>query len=465
MRKIIIFLVISFFSVSSLSAKDVKATINYLLFSIPKETNYIEFQCLLIGSSIEYAPINDSSYQGRVNLTVILSPIDTGGQTITRKYSFITDTYPDSVSATKDNLYNLLRIPIANGEYLMKIIINDSNNKASTPLTYEQKLIMDYQPNSVSISDVQLISNLTIADNGSAFTKHNIDFIPYFSFFYPENITQLIFMTEIYNTDKIQQDSFVYRCYLSNNGSDYPLDNKYLRQKKCKKTDMHVILHSFDIDSLPSGNYHLTIEIFSVDDSLLTSKNLFFQRSNPDMSKKTDDIMSNIEKVSLDTLLLYLDYIYVIADSKEKEFIRQAKKHTYEELDAFFATFWTKRYYENPLQAWYSYYRNVMIVNNSYSTNTIKGYRTDRGYVFLKYGPPNEIEKHPFTQEYYPYEIWYYYNTANQNNVYFIFYSRDLVTSLYELIHSTARDEIYDPRWKLTLKAKDARPASIEDTE
>ena len=236
---------------------------------------------------------------------------------------------------------------------------------------------MDYQPNSVSISDVQLISNLTIADNGSAFTKHNIDFIPYFSFFYPENITQLIFMTEIYNTDKIQQDSFVYRCYLSNNGSDYPLDNKYLRQKKCKKTDMHVILHSFDIDSLPSGNYHLTIEIFSVDDSLLTSKNLFFQRSNPDMSKKTDDIMSNIEKVSLDTLLLYLDYIYVIADSKEKEFIRQAKKHTYEELDAFFATFWTKRYYENPLQAWYSYYRNVMIVNNSYSTNK-KRHRTDK---------------------------------------------------------------------------------------
>ena len=77
---------------------------------------------------------------------------------------------------------------------------------------------------------------------------------------------------------------------------------------------------------------------------------------------------------------------------------------------------------------------------------------------------PNEIEKHPL-QEYDPYEIWYYYNTANQNNVYFIFYSRDLVTSLYELIHSTARDEIYDPRWKLTLKAKDARPASIEDTE
>lgn len=106
-----------------------------------------------------------------------------------------------------------------------------------------------------------------------------------------------------------------------------------------------------------------------------------------------------------------------------------------------------------------------MIVNNSFSTLKIKGYKSDRGYVFLKYGPPNEIEKFPFTQQYYPYEIWHYYSTNNQYNVDFIFYSRDLVTNFYQLIHSTAKDELYDPRWKLKLKAKDSLPISIEETE
>ncbi len=467
MRRTIIFIFIFLSSLSSLFAQDIKATINYLLFSVPKETNYIELQCLIIGNSIRYVPVNDLSYQGRVNLTIALSSTEMEEQFIERRYSFITNVYPDSISATKDNIYNLLRIPIANGEYTMKITIIDSNNTASTPLIYEQKLIIDYQENTVSISDIQLISNLTFADNNSVFTKHNIDFIPYFSFFYPENISKLIFMTEIYNTDyfKCAQDSFVYRCYISNAENISPLSNKYLRERKCKKTDLYVILHTFDIDSLPSGNYNLNIDIFSSNDSLLTSKNLFFQRSNPDMDTERNELVLNTEKVSLDTLLLYLDYIYVIADDKEKELIRNAKKYTYDELDAFFAVFWTKRRSDNPLQAWYDYYKNVMIVNNSYSSNTIKGYRTDKGYVFLKYGSPSEIEKYPFTQEYYPYEIWYYYATANQNNVYFIFYSRDLVTNLYELIHSTARDEIYDPRWKLTLKAKDARPISIEETE
>ncbi|MDY0016185.1 MAG: hypothetical protein RBS13_08250, partial [Bacteroidales bacterium] len=71
----------------------------------------------------------------------------------------------------------------------------------------------------------------------------------------------------------------------------------------------------------------------------------------------------------------------------------------------------------------------------------------------------------PYTQQYYPYEIWYYYSTYNQYNINFIFYNRDLVTNFYQLIHSTAKDEIYDPRWKLKLKAKDSLPTSIEDTE
>ena len=183
------------------------------------------------------------------------------------------------------------------------------------------------------------------------------------------------------------------------------------------------------------------------------------------MVKGTNIQNNEHTQIALDTLYLYLDYIYVIANDDEKRFIREAKKHTYEELDGFFATFWMKRYPSNPLQAWYEYYRNVMIANNSYSSLTFKGYQTDRGYVFLKYGAPSEIEKFPFTKEYYPYEIWYYYNTNNQNNIYFIFYSRDLVTNLYQLIHSTAKDELYDPRWKLILKAKDARPISIEETE
>lgn len=464
MRKKIILLFLCFSPIIYLYSGNLKVNINYLLFSIPDDTNYIEFQCLIFGNTLNYIVNEDNKHQGQINFEIILEPCDSTQLSIHKRYTFFSDSYSDSVLITKKNIYNLFRIPISNGEYTMKLIFSDVNNDVDTPLFYEGDVLIDFDREMINISDIQLISSLSFTEQKNKFIKHNIDFIPYFSTFYPEYINQIIFMGEIYHTDKgiTQQDSFIYRCYISHFGTDIPISGTYIKQQICKKIDIHVLLHSFNIDSLPSGNYSLKIAIYTLTDSLMASKDLFFQRSNPSMDIETATIN---EKIPLDSLYLYLDYIYVIANNEEKDFIRQAKIHTYEELDGFFSVFWTKRNPENPLTAWYEFYKNVIIVNNSFSTLTIKGYKTDRGYVFLKYGPPNEIEQYPYTQQYYPYEIWYYYSTNNQYNINFIFYNRDLVTNFYQLIHSTAKDEIYDPRWKLKLKAKDSLPTSIEDTE
>ncbi len=37
------------------------------------------------------------------------------------------------------------------------------------------------------------------------------------------------------------------------------------------------------------------------------------------------------------------------------------------------------------------------------------GWETDRGEVYVRYGPPDEIERHPFDVDSRPYEVWYYY--------------------------------------------------------
>lgn len=464
MHKKLIILFVCLFSITYLFPKNLKVNVNYLLFTIPDDTNYIELQCLIFGNTIQYIVNQENKYQGKINLDVIFKTEDSLFIPIHKKYTFSSNPYSDTLLSTKDDIYNVFRIPIPNGEYTMKIILSDANNPLNPPLSYESNIVIDFNREIISFSDIQLIGNLSYTEKSTKFSKHNIDFIPYFSNFYPEYINKLIFMNEIYHTDKCinNQDSFIYKTYVSQYENENPISDIYLRQQKCKKTDNYILLHSFDIDSLPSGNYRLNIAVFTMSDSLIASKNLFFQRSNPSINKEKPLIA---DKIPLDTLYLYLDYIYVIANSQEKDFIRKAKQYTYEELDGFFSVFWSKRNPDNPLEAWYEYYEKVIIVNNSYSTLSIPGYKTDRGYVFLKYGVPNEIDKFPFTQQYYPYEIWNYYETGNQYNIDFIFYNRDLVTNFYELIHSTAKDELYDPRWKLKLKAKDSLPISIEETE
>jgi len=39
-----------------------------------------------------------------------------------------------------------------------------------------------------------------------------------------------------------------------------------------------------------------------------------------------------------------------------------------------------------------------------------KGFLTDFGRIFIMYGRPDEIERHPFDSDSKPYEIWYYWS-------------------------------------------------------
>jgi hypothetical protein len=80
------------------------------------------------------------------------------------------------------------------------------------------------------------------------------------------------------------------------------------------------------------------------------------------------------------------------------------------------------------------------------------GFETDRGRVYLQYGPPTELHESRFEAGTKPYEIWQYNIIPNnETNVVFVFYDDDLVSNDYHLIHSTATGEVYNEQWKLYL--------------
>ena len=55
------------------------------------------------------------------------------------------------------------------------------------------------------------------------------------------------------------------------------------------------------------------------------------------------------------------------------------------------------------------YYSRVEYANKSYA-GYMEGWRTDRGMVLIRFGPPQNIERHPFDSDNKPFEIWYYYS-------------------------------------------------------
>ena len=101
-----------------------------------------------------------------------------------------------------------------------------------------------------------------------------------------------------------------------------------------------------------------------------------------------------------------------------------------------------------------SYLAAVHRVNMSFKTSSHPGYRTDRGYVFLKYGQPDKIMESPSEPGAYPYEIWHYYAVANQRNKRFVFMSKDTAANDYQLIHSDVVGEVNNPRWQLEIYSR-----------
>jgi GWxTD domain-containing protein len=57
------------------------------------------------------------------------------------------------------------------------------------------------------------------------------------------------------------------------------------------------------------------------------------------------------------------------------------------------------------------YYKRLRYADINYGNFGRNGWKTDMGMVYITYGPPDEVERHPFDIDAKPYQVWYYYNT------------------------------------------------------
>jgi len=115
--------------------------------------------------------------------------------------------------------------------------------------------------------------------------------------------------------------------------------------------------------------------------------------------------MSNL----IDNLDQAIEQLKFIAPTNVLRNLRKAKDS--EKKDLFIA-FWKERdptpnTEENELMT--EYYKRVNYATEHFS-GFLEGWKTDMGMVFILFGPPNDIERHPFEIQTKPYEIWYYYD-------------------------------------------------------
>jgi GWxTD domain-containing protein len=453
-------LLLSFMGNLQAQKKAVQSFLSYTTYAVPGEKPFIENAMAFDCSTVYYRQFEPGKYKASVEIQTIFKQGDKvcNYSKIALDSPVVTDT-----THVSGAFIDQQRFSLDNGEYTLEISVTDLNNPAKTPVKSEQTVVINYPEEHPAVSDILLVDSYSKAKTPSAFTKNGYDLIPRVYAYYLQNSDALTFYTEAYNSDMYFKDGgqYILNYYIESYESSKKMKN-YNFIKRVDVGKVNVLLNSIDIKNLPTGNYYLVVEMRDRSNNLMASNSAFFQRYNPGCDIDMEDLNSVSlqgsfvsEITNLDTLREYIKCLNPRCSETERDYANNlVKTDDIKTMQQFLLNFWSTRAPLNPKAAWEEYYTQVKRVNASFSTRTKKGYMSDRGYVYLKYGTPDKICEEPYEPGAFPYEIWHYYQVANQRNKHFVFMSHDMVTNDYALIHSDVIGEVSNNRWQLMIYSR-----------
>ena len=146
------------------------------------------------------------------------------------------------------------------------------------------------------------------------------------------------------------------------------------------------------------------------------------------------------------------DVRYLINNEERAEF---AKLETDQQRDKFIADFWERRNPHpgsEPNKIKEEHYRRLAYVNEHFAEG-VPGYKTDRGRVYILFGPPDEREQHPSTfgsgdtsdtphDVSHPSDVWRYHNLGGVGYDVFFQFIDKCRCGTYELQHDPSKKMI-----------------------
>ncbi|MCF6170690.1 MAG: GWxTD domain-containing protein [Bacteroidales bacterium] len=466
MNKLLFFILLSVLPGYLLQANSLKAYMSYAIFKTPDNMPYVETYLTIKGNSVKYTLQENGNYSSVVDVQIIFRKNDS---IINFDKYVLTGMEVSDTSRSRKNLLDIQRYALPAGNYELELNLKDrADNVAALVNTVE--FTIGFPDNSMSFSDIEFLQSYEKSDDSTVLDKNGYRLIPYVFNYLPESVTSLSFYAELYGNPGTIGESFLLNYYIRPYELDKKLDRFFYR-KKLTAEPINVLLKSIDISQLPGGNYLLVLESRNRDNELMASKEIFFQRSNPGASFNiTNMLLAKTENTFVskitnrDTLLQYIKFTYPISTEAEKYYAEtQSVNENLESLQKYFYIFWLERNKLHPDEAWEDYYQRVKQANKNFRTVSREGYMSDRGRVYLQYGQPNVISESHHEPAAFPFEIWHYYKLDNQTDIRFVFYTQEIATNDFQLIHSTAKGELRNYRWQTVIYSRTWDPPSVDD--
>ena len=271
------------------------------------------------------------------------------------------------------------------GEYELKMQMNDaiSNKATNRKMKFE---IEDYQKEELAMSDLLFLDKIYSDSIGNI-----TEALPSIGANFTKKMEHFYIQFDLYNAQV--PASVTIKYILENDKQEQEWDTTLVKEIN-KQVSNHIF--EFSKRVLKRNRYNCVVEVKSEEGKV--KNNRWFSFYWIDMPETSDDITTAIDQMRYilrgDTLDKYLEA-------------------SFDEQQLFFERYWASRD-PNPNtkvnELMREYFGRVNYANREYSTFSLEGWLSDRGRILIKFGSPDDIDRHPFELDSVPYEVWRYYS-------------------------------------------------------
>lgn len=340
------------------------------------------------------------------------------------------------------NLVGLRRFALRSGSYTLRIVGRDTRNAAHRDSLDIRLAVKPFPVTALAFSDLEIASVIRTNGQPSPFLKNTLEVIPNVGAVFSGDQT-CYYYVEAYNL-LVGGDArdFIVRTTVRDAVGKEVYTHDRVRKRQGESL---VVADQMSLKAVHSGTYQMQVTAVDSSNKVLAAASKKFFVYNPGLGIDTTLVTGNAN-VPLAVLSSMdeedLDEEFRMARYEAQDFETKQFKQL-QGADAkrqFISAFWRRR----PVGFRDTYMQRVDYVNMNFGMANRKGYKTDRGRVYVVYGVPDEVERHPNESDAKPYEIWSYHSI--QGGVIFVFAQRN-PSGDYELLHSTHRNEMQDTNW------------------
>ncbi len=291
----------------------------------------------------------------------------------------------DQTNSRTERISLTRAMDLAPGVYNLKFRVTDLISK-QTISRNQEFTVNDMRDEDIAASDLLFLNNFELDEFGNIkdivprvrdnFSREKDFFYVYFDLF-----------------AKMIPEKVEIRYRLEDIKGDTPIDTTV---NQTLKKAVNGIVFKIDKKRLQRNTYKCFVDIKSDDAEIERIKTLSFFWVN--VPETEEDISTALRQMR-----------YIVSEDSVDKYIDAPL----EDQKRFFRSFWSSRD-PNPNttvnELLEEYYRRVNYANREFSNFNEGGWLSDRGRILIKFGYPDDIERHPFELDSVPYIVWRYYS-------------------------------------------------------